>query len=83
MNIFQKIKRETNLYQDSFENNSYCNDPSKQLVDWSKIKEQALDITNTNICPVCKSYNETIEKRKNTISHDVCFCWHCGQKLKW
>lgn len=29
MNIFQKIKREANLYQDSFENNSYCNDPSK------------------------------------------------------
>ena len=52
-------------------------------MDWSKIKEQALDINDTNVCPVCKSYNETIEKRKKTISHDVCFCWHCGQKLKW
>ena len=71
MNIFQNIKREANLYQDSFENNSYCNDPSKQLVDWSKIKEQALDITNTNICPVCKSYNETIEKRKK-----VCYSFN-------
>lgn len=34
-------------------------------------------------CPYCRTYNDTIKKRKNTVSHDVCYCWHCGQALNF
>ena len=40
-------------------------------------------ISENNICPCCDSYNETIKKRKNTVKNDICYCWHCGQALKF
>lgn len=51
--------------------------------------EQALEkqipkkINEHNRCPCCDTYNETIEKRRNTVKNDICYCWHCGQALKW
>lgn len=32
-------------------------------------------------CPNCGTYNETIKKRRNTVSEDIVYCWHCGQAL--
>lgn len=40
-------------------------------------------INEYNRCPCCDTYNETIEKRKNTVTYDICYCWHCGQALDW
>ena len=40
-------------------------------------------INENNICPCCSSYNETVKKRKNTVKSDICYCWHCGQALKF
>jgi hypothetical protein len=40
-------------------------------------------INEYNRCPCCDTYNETIEKRKNTVKSDICYCWHCGQAIDW
>lgn len=40
-------------------------------------------ICENNVCPCCDSYNDTIKKRKNTVNGDICYCWHCGQALKF
>ena len=33
-------------------------------------------------CPSCGTYNEVFNKRRNTVAHDIVYCWHCGQALK-
>lgn len=33
-------------------------------------------------CPSCSTYNETWKKRRNTISSDIVYCWHCGQSVE-
>ena len=33
-------------------------------------------------CPNCHTYNEVIKKRRNTVVHDIVYCWHCGQALE-
>lgn len=33
-------------------------------------------------CPSCGTYNEVIKKRRNTVAHDVVYCWHCGQAVE-
>lgn len=33
-------------------------------------------------CPNCHTYNEVIKKRRNTVEHDVVYCWHCGRALE-
>lgn len=33
-------------------------------------------------CPSCGTHNEVIKKRRNTVHHDVVYCWHCGQAIK-
>jgi translation initiation factor 2 beta subunit (eIF-2beta)/eIF-5 len=40
-------------------------------------------IREYNRCRCCDTYNEIIEKRKNTVKYDICYCWHCGQALSW
>jgi hypothetical protein len=34
-------------------------------------------------CPCCSTYNETLQKRMNTVEHDIVHCWHCGQAIKF
>lgn len=33
-------------------------------------------------CPSCGTHNEVIKKRRNTVEHDIVYCWHCGQALE-
>lgn len=33
-------------------------------------------------CPSCGTHNEIIKKRRNTVHHDIVYCWHCGQAIK-
>lgn len=54
-----------------------------QEVNYGRKKTDALLVKDDFRCPCCGTYNETIKKRKNTVAHDVCYCWHCGQALKF
>ncbi|MCM1258815.1 MAG: hypothetical protein NC307_13300 [Roseburia sp.] len=33
-------------------------------------------------CPRCGTYNEAVGRRRNTVDHDIVYCWHCGQAMK-
>lgn len=33
-------------------------------------------------CPSCGTHNEVFKKRRNTVAHDVVYCWHCGQVVE-
>ena len=33
-------------------------------------------------CPSCGTHNEVFKKRRNTVAHDIVYCWHCGQAIK-
>ena len=33
-------------------------------------------------CPSCGTHNEVFKKRRNTVAHDIVYCWHCGQAVK-
>ena len=33
-------------------------------------------------CPSCGTHNEVFKKRRNTVSHDIVYCWHCGQAVE-
>lgn len=33
-------------------------------------------------CPSCGTHNEVFKKRRNTVAHDVVYCWHCGQAVE-
>ena len=33
-------------------------------------------------CPRCGTYNETVNKRRNTVNQDIVYCWHCGQAME-
>ncbi|CDE23009.1 uncharacterized protein BN631_01479 [Amedibacillus dolichus CAG:375] len=33
-------------------------------------------------CPNCGSYNEIFPKRRNTVAHDIVYCWHCGNAIE-
>ena len=33
-------------------------------------------------CPSCGTYNEVFKKRRNTVAHDIVYCWHCGQAVE-
>lgn len=33
-------------------------------------------------CPSCGTYNEIIQKRRNTVVCDTVYCWHCGQAIE-
>ncbi len=33
-------------------------------------------------CPKCGTYNEAVKKRRNTVHHDIVYCWHCGQAME-
>lgn len=56
----------------------YCQDALAALE-----KQIPKKINEYNRCPCCDTYNEVIEKRKNTVKKDTCYCWHCGQALDW
>ena len=68
---------------------SYLLDRKKPDYELSKMimetceKQIPKRINEYNRCPCCDTYNETIEKRKNTVKSDICYCWHCGQALDW
>ena len=32
--------------------------------------------------PSCGTHNEVFKKRRNTVSHDIVYCWHCGQAVE-
>lgn len=32
-------------------------------------------------CPSCGTHNELFKKRRNTVAHDIVYCWHCGQAV--
>lgn len=33
-------------------------------------------------CPTCGTHNEVIKKRRNTVTNDIVYCWHCGQAIE-
>ena len=33
-------------------------------------------------CPSCGTHNEIIKKRRNTVTFDTVYCWHCGQAIE-
>ena len=33
-------------------------------------------------CPSCGTHNEVFKKRRNTVTHDIAYCWHCGQAVE-
>ena len=33
-------------------------------------------------CPSCGTHNEVFKKRRNTVAHDIVYCWHCGQAVE-
>lgn len=33
-------------------------------------------------CPSCGTHNDVIKKRRNTVAHDIVYCWHCGQAIE-
>lgn len=33
-------------------------------------------------CSICGSYNEIFSKRRNTVAHDIVYCWHCGNAIE-
>lgn len=33
-------------------------------------------------CPSCGTHNEVFKKRRNTVTHDIVYCWHCGQAVE-
>ena len=33
-------------------------------------------------CPSCGTHNEVFNKRRNTVAHDIVYCWHCGQAVE-
>lgn len=33
-------------------------------------------------CPSCGTHNEVFKKRRNTVAHDIIYCWHCGQAVE-
>ena len=33
-------------------------------------------------CPSCGTHNEVFKRRRNTVAHDIVYCWHCGQAVE-
>ena len=33
-------------------------------------------------CPSCGTHNEVFKKRRNTVAHDIVYCWHCGHAVE-
>ena len=33
-------------------------------------------------CPSCGTHNEVFKRRRNTVAHDIVYCWHCGQAIE-
>ena len=33
-------------------------------------------------CHSCGTHNEVFKKRRNTVAHDIVYCWHCGQAVE-
>lgn len=33
-------------------------------------------------CPMCYTQNKVFKNRRNTVAHDVVYCWHCGQAIE-
>lgn len=33
-------------------------------------------------CPSCGTHNDIIKKRRNTVTFDTVYCWHCGQAME-
>lgn len=97
MTIEKAIKRLENIRNDAQAvlDTGFGNKPSESNITYVNNKEMAelaisalkrhtpQRIRDYFRCPLCDTYNETIEKRKNTVTHDVCYCWHCGQALEF
>lgn len=35
-----------------------------------------------DLCPNCGTYNSAIPFRRNTVSCDTVYCWHCGTAIE-
>ena len=33
-------------------------------------------------CPSCGTHNEVWKERRNTLTSDIVYCWHCGQAVE-
>ena len=33
-------------------------------------------------CPSCGTHNDVFKRRRNTVAHDIVYCWHCGQAVE-
>lgn len=59
----------------------------KQMLEhyYEPLKEKATPKNPRGIkkdrCPICGSYNKVFIKRRNTVSHDIVYCWHCGNAI--
>lgn len=50
----------------------------------AKKKQQAKEPVGIDMCtcPKCRTYNETVGRRRNTVKYDIVYCWHCGQAME-
>lgn len=47
-----------------------------------KRKEKSPIRNDKCTCPSCGTHNEVFKKRRNTVAHDIVYCWHCGQAVE-
>lgn len=33
-------------------------------------------------CHSCGTHNEVFKNRRNTVAHDIVYCWHCGHAVE-
>ncbi len=82
-----------NKYQDAFEKASLCclcTDTAEEAHEYLDILKELVDKATPkkprgikkDRCPNCGSYNEIFPKRRNTVAHDIVYCWHCGNAIE-
>lgn len=79
--VLQKIEKQREEAGIAFLGWIYLEVPEYWKVTESLEKQIPKKINEYNRCPCCDTYNEVIEKRKNTVKKDTCYCWHCGQAI--
>lgn len=82
-----------NKYQDAFEKASLCclcTDTAEEAHEYLDVLKELVDKAapkksrgiKKDRCSICGSYNEIFSKRRNTVAHDIVYCWHCGNAIE-
>lgn len=56
--------------------------PDECRVAVEKQKEKKPIRNDKCTCQSCGTHNEVFKKRRNTVAHDIVYCWHCGQAVE-